>query len=274
MPFFMKYLLLCLCSICLITSCKQANRFETATSDTLSYSFKTYEKHSKNCLRPDSVCATVKFDHPVFEQVALNQAVENEMMAIFHDEADSTKSKPHSFDDIANPFVDEYDKVIAEGKQFTEEINEKNPGGFFAMPWYMEGNMKVFRQTDTYIMLHTNTNWFMGGPHPISMEYYYVFDRQSFKRVLLEDLFIKGYERKLLEIAEKKFRENEKLKPADKLDDLNGYFFENEKFILNDNFVLTEKGIKFLYNVYEIKAYAAGITELELSYESLKGILK
>jgi hypothetical protein len=53
-----------------------------------------------------------------------------------------------------------------------------------------------------------------------------------------------------------------------------GYFFENQRFILNDNFVLTQKGIKFLFNVYEIKPYTAGITELEIPYEKLNGILK
>lgn len=42
------------------------------------------------------------------------------------------------------------------------------------MPWYMEANTTVQRQTEKYLMLHTNTNWFMGGNHPISMEYYYV----------------------------------------------------------------------------------------------------
>jgi hypothetical protein len=94
------------------------------------------------------------------------------------------------------------------------------------------------------------------------------------KRVKLEDLFEKGFDQKLLAIAEKQFRINEKLKPNEPLDDLHGYFFENAKFILNDNFTLTPKGLKFLYNVYEIKAYAFGVTELEIPYEDLKEILK
>ena len=44
--------------------------------------------------------------------------------------------------------------------------------------------------------------------------------------------------------------------------------------LVNDNFTLTPKGLKFLYNVYEIKAYAFGVTELEIPYEDLKEILK
>lgn len=56
--------------------------------------------------------------------------------------------------------------------------------------------------------------------------------------------------------------------------DENGYLFEKGRFVLNDNFTLTQTGIKFLYNVYEIKPYVAGITELEIPYSDLKDILK
>lgn len=50
--------------------------------------------------------------------------------------------------------------------------------------------------------------------------------------------------------------------------------FENQCFILNDNFILTEKGIKFLFNVYEIKPYVVGITNIILTIESIIGVRK
>jgi hypothetical protein len=33
----------------------------------------------------------------------------------------------------------------------------------FVMPWIEEASLKVERQTDTYLMLKANTNWFKGG---------------------------------------------------------------------------------------------------------------
>jgi hypothetical protein len=114
----------------------------------------------------------------------------------------------------------------------------------------------------------------MGGNHSITMEYYYVYNRKEFKRITLDDLFKKGYDQKILMIDEENFRKQEGLKPADKLSEEVGYFFDNQWFILNDNFLLTEKGIKFLFNVYEIKPYVAGITTLEIPYQQLKEILK
>ena len=261
--------------IALLWSCGNSPQKDLeTTSDTLNYTVKTFEKHSQTCINKDSLCATVKFQYPEFESVRFNEVIKSEILNIYHDDNDSTKSRPKNFEELAKPFVDDYDMKLNEGKAFVKGANAINAGGFLAMPWYMEADAKVERQTEKYLMLHTNTNWFMGGNHPISMEYFYVYDRKDFKRITLDDLFEKGYDQKLLNIAEEIFRKQEKLKPADKLSEEAGYFFENQRFILNDNFILTEKGIKFLFNVYEIKAYAFGITELEIPYEKLKGILK
>lgn len=258
-----------------LLACNSASKDATSsTSDTLSYTLKSYEKHSQNCISKDSLCATVQFSYPVFGNATFDETIKEELINIFHNEEDSTKARPKNFEELAKPFVEEYDKQIKEGASYATDANKVNEDGFLAMPWNMESQTTVQRQTDKYLMLHTNTYWFMGGMHPVSMEYYYVYDRATFKRIRLEDLFVKDFDQKLLLIAEKHFRKQEGLKPADKLDDVNGYFFENEKFLLNDNFTLTPTGIKFLYNVYEIKSYAAGVTELEIPYGELKDILK
>jgi hypothetical protein len=271
----MNYKLLYIPFLALLWSCGNSPQKDAeSTADTLTYSVKKFEKHSKTCVKEDSLCATVRFEYPEFASSELNAIIQKELFNIFHDENDTTKNSPKNFEALAQNFIADYEVKVQENKDFVNKANAKNEGGFLANPWYMEGYNKVQRQTDKYLMLHTNTNWFMGGNHPISMEYYYVYDRKTFKRVTLEDIFEKGFDQKLLTIAEAKFRKQENLKPADKLTDENGYFFENGRFLLNDNFTLTDKGIKFLYNVYEIKPYAAGITELEIPYEDLKGILK
>ena len=271
----MKKPLLFIPFITLLWSCGKSPKNDLEiTTDSLNYQIKTFEKHSKTCVNRDSLCATVKFEYPQFESVTLNEIIKKEIINVYHDDVDSSKTRPHNFEELAKPFVDEYDEKISEGKEFVNKANKQNEGGFLATPWNMEAYTDVQRQTNKYLMLHTNTNWFMGGNHPISMEYYYIYDRKDFKRVKLEDLFKPNFDKKLLLIAEGIFRKQEKLKPADKLTDENGYFFENGHFMLNDNFTLTHTGIKFLYNVYEIKAFAAGITELEIPYSDMKEILK
>lgn len=270
----MKKPLLFIPFIALLWSCgKSPNNDLETVADTLSYQIKSFEKHSKTCVNQDSLCATVKFEYPEFESITFNEILKKEIINVYHNDADSSRTRPNNFEELAKPFVDEYDEKIYEGKGFVNKANHQNEGGFLATPWYMEAYMDVQRQTDKYLMLHTNTNWFMGGNHPISMEYYYIYDRKDFKRIKLEDLFKPNFDKKLLVIAEAIFRKQEKLKPVDKLTDENGYFFEKGLFILNDNFTLTQTGIKFLYNVYEIKPYSFGITELEIPYAELNEIM-
>ena len=45
-------------------------------------------------------------------------------------------------------------------------------------------------------------------------------------------------------------------------------------FALNDNFLVTPVGIRFLYNEYEIKSYAEGQTELLIPYNKIKSLLR
>lgn len=259
----------------MLWSCGNSSQKDLETTpDTLKYTIKTFERHSNTCVDRDSLCATVKFDYPEFESVSFNQVIKNEILNIYHDDSDSTKSRPNNFEELSKPFVDDYDQKLKEGKSYVNKANTVNEGGFLAMPWNMEASVKVERQTEKYLMLHTNTNWFMGGNHPISMEYYYVYDRNDFKRIILDDIFKKRSGQKLLNIAEKIFRKQEGLGSADKLSEENGYFFDNQRFILNDNFTFTKNGIKFLFNVYEIKPYVGGITALEIPYQQLKEIMK
>lgn len=42
----------------------------------------------------------------------------------------------------------------------------------------------------------------MDGNHPINMEQYYIYNRKNFKRIILDDLFWKGFDQKSLDIAE------------------------------------------------------------------------
>lgn len=52
-----------------------------------------------------------------------------------------------------------------------------------------------------------------------------------------------------------------------------GFWFENNKFSLNDNFLILDSGLVFYYNNYEITAYAFGPTELEIPYTKIKTLV-
>ena len=92
------------------------------------------------------------------------------------------------------------------------------------------------------------------------------------KKLALTDLINNNKQDSLKILAEAIFRNNEKL--ADNASLANDYFFKDSKFKLNNNFLVTPSGIRFLYNVYEIKPYEAGTTDLFISYAQIKSLLR
>ena len=76
----------------------------------------------------------------------------------------------------------------------------------------------------------------------------------------------------MTKIGERIFRNDEKISSTASLTE--NYFFENGKFNLPENFYISNKGLVFLYNPYEIKPYVAGTTELVIPFANLKKIAK
>ena len=50
-------------------------------------------------------------------------------------------------------------------------------------------------------------------------------------------------------------------------------FFDVAEIGLNKNFYVTEQGIVYTYNEYEIAAYALGTTEVLLNYKDISGFM-
>jgi hypothetical protein len=153
---------------------------------------KVFEKYNQTCVTKYSLCATVRFQYSGFESGGFNEVIKNEILNIYHDDNDSTASGSKNFKALAKPFINCYNLKLREGESFVNKTNAVNGGSFLAMPRYMEATSTVQQHTKKCLMLHTNTNWFIGENHPISMEYYYAYERENFKQVILDDLFKKG----------------------------------------------------------------------------------
>jgi hypothetical protein len=51
-----------------------------------------------------------------------------------------------------------------------------------------------------------------------------------------------------------------------------GFWFEKKTFELNDNFAITDSGLVFFYNLYEIASRAEGTTELLIPKEKITNL--
>lgn len=114
-------------------------------------------------------------------------------------------------------------------------------------------------------------SWYIyeGGAHGNYGKVCYNYEKATGKKITYKDL-VKD-EAKLLSVAQKAFKQQNGIADDEDITDM--FHFEDNKFVLNDNFCFTKNGISFFYNPYEIAPYAAGLIELELSSEQIRGLV-
>ena len=242
------------------TSCQWGvphNKTKPAVAkDTLVYIYKNIEERALDCgNKPDTACSSAKITYPVFTtQNALNDTITHQLLAI-----NSISEKPDKdLHQQAKNFIKAY---------MADSLRKSNPD----MVYTLESSATVLRQDSGLTTIQIDRYLYAGGAHGSTYTGFINWNTKAGKKIGLNDLFVPDYERKLSAIAEKIFRKDEKLTDTSSL---KNYFFKDEKFALNDNFLVTPVGIRFLYNEYEIKPYVDGTTELLIPYAQIKSLLR
>ncbi|MEZ2334817.1 DUF3298 domain-containing protein [Mucilaginibacter sp. RCC_168] len=225
--------------------------------DTLSYTYKNIHERAADCgAKPDSACTVVKVKYPVFAgQKKLNDSVIRKLTSLF-----AMDGKP---DSSITLMTKNFLKAYADFKK-TDPRTEM----FFELNSYA----KVLLQDSSFTAIEVGGYTYQGGAHGGSATFFINWDTKANKNLVRDDIFNAGYQDKLKKIGEAIFRKDEKLSDTASL--ANNYFFKDDKFALNDNFLITPFGLKFFYNQYEIKPYAAGTTTLVIPYSQIKSLLR
>lgn len=225
-------------------------------TDTLSYTYDSVKVYSKNPLSKnkkvtDTAKAVVIF--PVFKDEAANKFIKDRVIGLTGKQ-DTYKT----YKALVRGFIKEYDDYQSLNVNSTET-------------WFENLNIKVMASYPNYISaLHTYTDY-KGGAHANTLYTYFNYNPKTYQTITIDSLIKQEGMPKLRSVAENIFRKNEQLAPNASLSD---YFFIDEVFTLADTFTVTKDGIKFLYNPNEIKAYAAGTTELTVPFSKIKDIMK
>ena len=225
--------------------------------DTLVYSYKTIHERAADCGdKPDSACTVVKIKYPEFKgQTALNDTVESRLINLF-----MLSEKPDtSLKDLTQNFLIAYSNF---------KKSDTRTKMFFELDTYA----KVILQDSALVSLECGGYMFQGGAHGASFTGFINWNPKANKEIQLKDILVDGYQTQLTRIAETIFRKDEKL--ADTASLAPNYFFKDNKFALNENYAITPIGLRFMYNQYEIKPYAAGKTELFIPYTRIKTLLR
>lgn len=232
-----------------------------STTDSIAYAIKTVVKESRNCNsegKTDTTCQIVKITYPDFSE---SEKVLNDSLTVWLSGGMNTQKTYSSTQATADGFLQDYEAYLKEQKELPA-----------AMPWELLITTSVVKQQAGIIPIVVDYYSYTGGAHGNPATIYHNWDAKSHKEIALDDILNSNYADSLRNIAEGLFRKQEKLSPTASLKQ--GYFFENAKFSLNDNFLITSQGLQFLYNPYEIKSYAEGKTKLLLPYDAIKTLIK
>jgi hypothetical protein len=240
-----RYIVFGMGAVALISCNEQSEKKEVRT-DTLEYS--VYKAESTSAFRvnsSDTIGTYAKISYPNFfklgDTARINKMVQAELTKNYVGN-DLVSTIP----DAAMAFVMEYDSMVSKDKDY-------------AQYWNQEINMRVVYQEYPYVSFAIDFNEYTGGAHGMYGTFYVNYDREKNRIITLNDLFKADELAQLSKQAEQVFRKQEGLKEGD---DYSGYFFENAKFVLPNNFSIRKGGIVFHYGLYEIKPYVSGTTEV------------
>jgi hypothetical protein len=231
----------------------------SANADTLTFNYDSIKVYSKAPLSTDKrVTDTSKavIMYPVFQDSILNKFLEQQVCKAANNNPDLHYS---TYKELATDFIARYDDF--------RKNNDDN-----IQTWFLDAQLYVLLQKPGYISLRLDNVDYAGGAHANPTFVYINYDLNRHQSIPLDSLLKTGSRPKLEAIAERIFRKNEGLSPTQSFE--NTYFFENGKFRLNENYTLTRQGIEFLYNPYEIKSYAEGITKLLIPYAEIKDLTR
>ena len=220
----------------------------------LPYSMRSWEAHAT---RNPETCwkCSYPFFSGTYEALMINQALLFAVTGV-------NPAKPHgpvSLETASRSFIKEFEEFLKDEPE--------------AMPWFTTTTGAVVLNRSGLVTVSLATGSYTGGAHGMESIGYYVFDAATGRRLTLEDIMVQGYQSRLDALIERRFRQDKGLKPGEPLNGDNGGLFDNV-IRHNDNFAITDSGITFLYNPYEIAPYVFGQIAIELKWAEIRTLVK
>lgn len=251
----MRISFLLLCTL-LLASCSQLTKKEEAKPE---FEMKSFHAESENCKLDSVSCATFDFLYPVFPKLdtTVQRVLADQLNAII---SNSEQTKGGSIEQQGHAFIEDFAKM-------------KNEVPDLGLGWYFEAKANVILNADSVISIQVDSDMFTGGAHGMYSVSFINADPKTGALYLIDSFLKPGYQTYLNELGEEEFRKEQELADTTSLEEA-GFSFPENKFQLNENYGFRKEGIVFVYNSYEVAAYAVGPTEIIIPYEKLRGWFK
>ena len=226
------------------------------TTDTLQYIYKDFKQKEAGCEnKPDSACVYIDIYYPVFK----NQSVLNDTLTKYILSNFSSTDSVRTLHQLATDYLVE------------QKTDPKHPN---YIRYDLELSANIRRQDSSLTTIEVAGDYFYAhteGERTVTETYFINWDTKKSKLLKLSDILINNYSDQLTKIAEAIFRKDENLGANASLED---YKFEGGKFAINNNFLITPIGLKFLYNRGEAKPNGYGQVVVFIPYSQILTLLR
>lgn len=262
--------LLIVCIGALLVSCGSSNQLVEEISNELNLPGRIAsgraDSYAYNLNRSDSTLSRIDYQYytPQLPTGLVDSTYKEAVNARIVEWASTEFVGPETV--LNGPLTDYYFERVV--NDFTiDEQDDKD--GMGAYQWSMNIGFNIHEEKN-FVCLETNAWWYTGGAHGNGATTYEYFRRETGEEIGL-DYFVVRME-DLLAIAEKHFREQQELEEDITWDEA-GFWFDGDEFHLTENFYFENGTMVFVFNPYDISAYAAGTIELTVPLNELKGIV-
>lgn len=254
--------------LALTISCKKKVAIEEAQ-----VTFETFERneqhHLKNNANNPVLSISLKLEYPVkFSNTFVLEKIRKNILADFSPDIDKNISDPKlAMDSYINEYVKFFEKS-EEGSLDAGKNDEENQPDY---AWWDNEKM-IIRYNKNNILSYTiSSDRYTGGAHGGKNFLNTSINLETGERITEEDLFTEGSRPLIAEIILKKIMTMHQIDKPEDLEQIG--FFDITEIGMNKNFYLTNEGIVYTYNQYEIAAYAVGTIEVHLSYKDISSFL-
>lgn len=137
--------------------------------------------------------------------------------------------------------------------------------------YYMNTSNKILFQNDSILSYAVEYSDYEGGAHGSYNIIYTNINLNSLVTISEEDLFVPNYFRSLTDKIVQSLMKQYDAEIPDSL--LMKGFFTIEDIVPNNNFWLSDTGIHYSYNQYEIAPYSMGVIDVVVPYSELTDII-
>ncbi|MDR0995123.1 MAG: DUF3298 and DUF4163 domain-containing protein [Tannerella sp.] len=202
----------------------------------------------------------------------LLKAVQKEFIRAFFGDDSQAVSVPVAAQRYAEQYIEDYKALEPDFKKEKEAQHEASDAPLAWYSYYENISNEVTYDAGNLLSFAIDFENYTGGAHGSQSYTAFNIDLRTGNQITEADLYNDGYDTELAKLLVAKLVQNNKVGNPKELESI-GYFSVDEIYP-NNNFSIDSTGITYHFNEYEIAAYAVGRSDVHLSFEEIKPLLK